>query len=123
MLNFVQTSNGLCVVQNKIKISQLQQQQSVLQHTCVLQDHLIHWLQRAICASLTLPEWEQSHKSPLVSMEDALDRPKISEEQPNSNTLPTTGIQVSDNHYHHHYISDSNGAPNSASITPLPLYP
>lgn len=90
----------------------------MLQHTCVLQGLLIHWLQRAICASLTLPEWEQSHKSPLVSMEDALDRAKMSEEQPNTNTLPTTGIQVSDNHYHHHCISDCNGASNSASIKP-----
>lgn len=87
MLNFAQKSNGLCVAQNKIKISQSQQQKSVLQHTCVLLDLLIHWLQRAICASFTLPKWEHSHKSPLVSMEDAPDS-KMSEEQPNTTTLP-----------------------------------
>lgn len=93
MLNFVQTSNGLRVVQKKIKISQLQQQKSMLQQTCVLQD-LIHWLQRAICASLTLPEWKQAHKSPLVSMEDALVRAKVSEEQPNTNIYLPLGYKL-----------------------------
>lgn len=38
-------------------------------------------------ASLTLPEWEYSHPSPLVSMGDALEKARKSGEEPNINTV------------------------------------